>query len=273
MDEDVKRICNKEKLDLVWRVNTEFCTLLRSYEITVKHDHEELPRILNAIEDLRKDEPNLPDRTQLLEIRDNLKGACFSEYVKCFKEMTELKGNFIREHFLEACRTTYDGFESFVEIVNGKAARTRFLKDYEVYLNPNFEFSDDLQVFDTEFFTILFILCVLEKNDGPILDFAVNKALFQAGKFIGKMKCEGQFLNDQKKKAASMPKKDRYSNQVIIDLFYRLDHPRMHPMAVGIKKALSELAEKDKKPKEYVPSISTIKRVLEADGLDKKLKK
>ena len=141
-----------------------------------------------------------------------------------------------------------------------------------VFRNIDFEFSDNPVTFKNEFAKVMGLAIDLGYEGDPRIDFTVLKALFQVGKIIERLENEGEKRSDNPVKAGSAPKKNRYSDQVIIESFYKCDANKLHAMANHIAELLSEHKEKTKGQKD-IPSISTIKRVLRKEGLDKKLKK
>ena len=135
---------------------------------------------------------------------------------------------------------------------------------------PDFQFSDDPEVFGGEFRHVRWLFAYTKGKDEQV-DFLAMKALSHAGKMTGLLESEGQ-RRDKAAMSGGKGKKNRYSDDDIVDAYYKCEATNVHAMYVEIDDYLTQL-KKRTNDKKAVPSRNTIIRALEKRGLDKKLKK
>jgi len=257
----------------LWRTGNELSRAIRSYEITVQHDHDALLRIGERFENIRKVRPDLPNYYKTVE--DKLKGATFSDYRNLFKKLGREKTETTREMLLEVCKTLHgSAMSATLQVANSAAMRSHFMKDFKVFLDPNFEFSEDFSTFEEEFYGIFWLTLCLEESNDPGINYATMKALFQAGKIIERMKYEGRIKNDNSTRGGRAKRKGYIDEQIYFVLFYSTDVGKKSREDVAkkiIKKAKKQekaLAEAREETPKKIKSIRQVKVLLKKE-LDK----
>lgn len=150
----------------------------------------------------------------------------------------------------------------------------KFLEDDEFgeILDHKYTFPSDPKELEHRLNLIIGIVYTLREDIPQSVNLACMKALYEAGKVIKELEYCGKVRNVTPTKAGATPKKSRYTDQDIIESFHKCEANNLNAMAIDIEDLLTVL-KKNTKSKKDVPSISTIKRVLKREGLDKKLKK
>ena len=138
-------------------------------------------------------------------------------------------------------------------------------------LQADFQFSDNPIAFSVELGSVLSLFASAKGGD-PAVDFLAMRALFHSGKILGTLEAEGAKRSDGPSKAGSTHKKNRYSDEQIINAFHECHAKTANDMEVEIDNFLSD-HKKRTGDKRDIPSKSTTLRVLKAKGLNKLLPK
>jgi hypothetical protein len=144
-------------------------------------------------------------------------------------------------------------------------------------LDPDFQFEeDDLIKFELQFCVVAILHSMardweintkyykdLPKPDDPNLELAFLKAIFHAGKMIGKFRHKGIYSSDNTSKAGSSRWKGYVTEQEIFEAFYQIDTKGMkkNPICKEIKDYLTNREEK-RAVKRRVHSVKQIRRIL-----------
>ena len=140
------------------------------------------------------------------------------------------------------------------------------------YSDKNFKFSDDPLTLLWELHAFNKLFGEEGKDVSKDNELIFSKGLLAAGEMIARLKKEGEVKRDIPSTIGRKQKKNRYSDQVIIEAFHKCEGRNLNAIAVEIEAFITDHKKKNKSQKD-VPSISTIKRTLIKDGLDKELKK
>jgi hypothetical protein len=194
------------------------------------------------------------------------KTPIFSEYFKFLQGDVKLPDS-------EEFSNTY--FETLIDKLRQEFPfQDKHLKEIiDVLLEKHTIIKDDIGEVIT-FLTVLSLglLKFPEIEDDPRFDYVAMKTLFCAGKVIERWKHVGKKTSDIPSNIGSKKKKNRYSDQEIIEAFHKCEGKNLNAMAVDIEAFLADHKKKSKSKRD-VPSVSTIKRALKDNGLDKELKK
>ena len=199
--------------------------------------------------------------------------------------------------FSEHC-SRYEGFTEEHDAASLKNGLRRTLEKYyrsnSDILDPSFEFSEYPEEFQSEIVAleILFFnesvsgisslvssidqeagwkdVRIPEKDD-PRLELALMKALFHAGKVVGRLKHEGKTKIDIPTNAGRAHKENRYSDHEIVGAFPKCEGNNVSARADAIWNFLNDTKKRTGSKKD-VPHTSTIKRTLKEHDLHKKLR-
>jgi hypothetical protein len=269
MENDIHQVCREKQDQFICDVMDELYNLFDAYERKVRKKDDLLVTGLKGSAELEGIPEDVSRRWK--GMASDLECVTFSGYT---------------EKLQEVLRSLRDDLTDEVSHVLSKRlpkeppvqASPSIQKDGKKYLDPDFEFSEDIKDFKNEYLEVLAEYgdyrdsCSSNKSSDPQIDFAISKVLFQAGFLIGKFKEKGIERSDKKSNIGSRPKKNRYNDDDIGAAFYKCEEKRMWPMQNAIWSFLNDQKKRTNSKKD-VPSTSTIKRTLEKKGLDKKLAK
>jgi len=247
MEGDLKKVCFRKKLELMWHASATLGSLLRSYQIAVEKKFILLGTMLKEAGGF--DHPVFSDYYAFLSNLD---------------ESTKDAEKIERLHDLPL-GILVEKASNFVFNVSLSDLPNSDILD--TFLNPGFEFSDDPETFVSEFFAVLKFFLVIEEGSDPRIDFAVMKALFHAGRIIERLEHEGKKRSDIPAKAGSSSWKKKVSKQEVIEMFYRVDTTGKSKNAIceAVQEALVIQEGKRGGKKRDVYSVKQIGRILKEE--------
>lgn len=193
MEEDLKDVCFRKKFELMWQTSAALGSAMRSYQIAV-----EKKSVLSNImlkEAGGFDHPVFSDFYTFLKNLDD-----------CTIDAEKIENPDLPLGILIEKNSLFDA--NLSDLLNSEMLDT--------FLNPEFEFSDNLETFVREFFTATKFLLVIKEESDPRIDLAVMKALFHAGKMIERLEHEGKKRSDVPTKAGSKQHKGYVSIEDVI---------------------------------------------------------
>jgi hypothetical protein len=262
MENDIHQVCREKQEILIREVLDQFLLLRYAFLVKVEKKEDQFSEFLDKAPGHERVSDDVSGRWKDMS-RDLERQQTFSSYIE---KLDATLGAWI--HDIGVFK---------IEVDNSIPSSGIFppLNDQKKYLDPNFQFSEDIEKFLCEFLELYGEYrdsCNSNEPSDPRIDLALSKALFQAGLLIGKLQQQGFEKSDKKSKMGSRPKKTRYSDDDIEAAFYKCEEKRMWPMQNAIWSFLNDQKKRTNSEKD-VPSTSTIKRTLEKKGLDKKLAK
>ena len=113
--------------------------------------------------------------------------------------------------------------------------------------NPGFKFGEE-SFLRNEFFLITELYMAAGPEGDPRIDLAMMKALFHAGKMIGRLKAEGTAKSDRPSEIARIPAKNKAGYEKVMEIYSELKSRNlsMSAMSEQIQKKLFAWAEKAK---------------------------